>query len=715
MSDQPGILRFGVFEVHLAAGEVRKNGSRVKLQGQPFQLLVTLLKRPGEIVTREELKEKLWAGDTFVDFDHSLSTAVNKIREALGDSASSPRFIETVPRRGYRFIGGAEGTAAVQAAQGAAMEASRGLALTGARKGARWIGVLAGVAAAALVGFVIAEQRPRRTPQSVPNQPIPLTSLPGSELSPTFSPDGSQVAFAWNGENQDNLDIYVQAVGSPRPLRLTTDPAEDGWPAWSPDGRQIAFLRLTPERQAIYLMPPLGGPERRIAELALSAKCHGQVAWSPDGKFLVFSRSESERSPPSIYVLSLDTGQERRLTSPPALMIYGDTGPAVSPDGRTVAFARGDSLKVEIYLVPWNGGDPRQLTSQGGINWWPAWTPGGREIVYERERAFGSLLQLWRVAVSGGEPRQITEVGEGVRKPAVSPQARRLAYVRGSDEHNIWRYSMPGRPDGDPPKMVIGSTRRDHRPQLSPDGNRIAFDSDRTGSREIWVCNSDGSNLMQLTSWPRGFPGCPRWSPDSRHIAFDAAPEGNWDVFVTDSAGGSPQALTKHPAADARPSWSQDGRWVYFASDRTGADEIWKTPAEGGDPIQVTRNGGFQPLEFGGYLYFAKSFYGAGLWRVLLNGGQEAVVLADLSQAGFGFWDVTKNGIHFLEERVDPPRPSKWFLRLARHEGTEAVDVMEVPPPGHLIALDISPDGESFLYSQRDQTGSDLIMLENFE
>jgi DNA-binding winged helix-turn-helix (wHTH) protein/Tfp pilus assembly protein PilF len=163
MADQRGIIRFGIFEINLAAAELRKKGARIKLQEQPFQVLAALLRRPGEIVTKEELKEKIWADDTFVDFDHSLSTAVNKIREALGDSATSPRFIETVPRRGYRFIGGAT----VAPGDGASGDAAPGDAVAvptetpTATIGSRrwWAWGLAAVALVALVVFGISARR----------------------------------------------------------------------------------------------------------------------------------------------------------------------------------------------------------------------------------------------------------------------------------------------------------------------------------------------------------------------------------------------------------------------------------------------------------------------------------------------------------------------------------------------------------------------------
>ena len=323
MTDQPGILRFGVFEVHLAAGELRKNGSRIKLQEQPFQVLVTLLKRSGEIVTREELKEKLWAGDTFVDFDHSLSTAVNKIREVLGDSATSPRFIETVPRKGYRFIGGT----GMPQANAAEVPSETAAATIGSRRW--WAWGLAGIALAALGVFAIPkwqDQSPQTS--SVAAGPVPLTSLRGSEERPAFSPDGTRVAFSWSGETGDNVDIYVQVVGSSNRLRLTENPDIDETPSWSPDGREIAFVRVSTNGQAIYLTSSIGGPEKKVTDLVQAAAgteniglrpgsaswSGGGLAWARDGKSILFCDSGSPREVPSIYRFELETGKKQRLT-----------------------------------------------------------------------------------------------------------------------------------------------------------------------------------------------------------------------------------------------------------------------------------------------------------------------------------------------------------------------------------------------------------------
>src|ERR1019366_4883482 len=280
MSD-PSLVRFGAFELDLRTGELRKHGIRLKLQDQPFQVLQALVERPGELVTREEIQRRIWADNTFVDFDQSLNRAVNKVSEALGDTADNPRYIETMARRGYRFIAPVEG-----APKPVAPTASQ--AAVAGRPWGKIAWVAAGVLTVAGAGLWLTRDRAPLPPPRV----VPLTTFAGSELYPAFSPDGKHVAFTWNGEGRDNYDVYIKMVGSVTALRLTSDPAYDGAPAWSPDGRQIAFYSAR-GGGGIYLVSPDGGPERKLADLATNSR----PAWAADGKYLVVSKLYKERLP----------------------------------------------------------------------------------------------------------------------------------------------------------------------------------------------------------------------------------------------------------------------------------------------------------------------------------------------------------------------------------------------------------------------------------
>jgi DNA-binding winged helix-turn-helix (wHTH) protein len=213
-------VRFGPYEVDTAAAELRKYGLQVQLQEQPFRVLTALLERPGELVSREDLISRLWADGTHVDYDRGLNAAVTRLRQALADSAERPRYVETVARRGYRFIAPIEGLVERDAASPAPETAPhRGRT----RRHLVWI--LAGCVAMATVPIILFLTR--RESALPPPHVTPLTSYTGLETEPSFSPDGSEVAFSWNGEAQTNFDIYVQTVSSSAPLRLTTDGEAD--------------------------------------------------------------------------------------------------------------------------------------------------------------------------------------------------------------------------------------------------------------------------------------------------------------------------------------------------------------------------------------------------------------------------------------------------------------------------------------------------------
>ena len=440
----------------------------------------------------------------------------------------------------------------------------------------------------------------------LPMRTTPLTSLPGQERHPSFSPDGTQIAFVWDGENGDNQDIYIKVVGAGDPHRLTTHPAADQKPVWSSDGRHIAFVRLSDEGGGIFVIPALGGAERKVGSLTPDHEWAAGPSWSPDGRLLALSERHEAQAPLSIFLASIESLEKQRLTSPPAGSV-GDCAPAISPDGRTVAFNR-VSAAGGIFLVPIAGGEPTRLTHEPP----PfcerlAWTADGRELVFSTSASGGapeSSSSLWRVSASGGTPERLTVGGDNAANPAIASRGNRLAYEQRSQTINIWQIEVPtAKEPSRSATKLIASTRVDACPQFSPDGTRIAFCSDRTGSDEIWVSDAAGSNLVQLTSLGGPMAGTSRWSPDGRRIAFD----GDWGIHVIDVDGGRSRRVASDTLGVV-PSWSRDGRWIYFASTRTGRSEVWKVPAAGGQAVQITKRGGFAAFESqdGKSLYYAK-------------------------------------------------------------------------------------------------------------
>jgi len=479
----------------------------------------------------------------------------------------------------------------------------------------------------------------------------------------------------------------------------------------SPDGRQIAFVRQSGSEISIFVVPALGGPERKLysgTSAFFSLYDYGNaLSWSPDGKYLAFSGQRSPREPNSIFLLSRESLETRQITSPPTGFL-GDSTPAFSPDGKVLAFVRGASSRdVEIYIMPAAGGEPKRLTFENRSGRSLAWTADGRDILFS---LWGSAtFRLWRVSAAGGTPEQLP-VGEGGATLAISRQGDHLAYSQESRDTDIWRVGTSGSASIHPTRL-ISSTRLDYAPQYSPDSKRIAFTSGRSGSNEIWVCDADGLNPVQLTSFAGPDVGSPRWSPDGRQVTFDSVATGNRDIFVVSLEGGKPRRLTEDSSDEVRPSWSRDGRSIYFGSNRTGDWQLWKTPAEGGKAVQVTRQGGREAFESfdGNFVYYTKSFGIPGIWKVPVTGGDETRVVDDALQ---GFWALLDNGIYFVNPKTTP-HPTIDFFNFATGR-TSKVATIEKEVQLTSPSLAVSPDGRSLLYVQVDSFESDIVLAENF-
>ncbi|HSE96826.1 MAG TPA: protein kinase, partial [Blastocatellia bacterium] len=501
---------------------------------------------------------------------------------------------------------------------------------TGAQRGLWHRGVRfvpAAVALLPVIAFMIWFFILRPAPEApvAPMKTIPLTSLPGREEWPAFSPEGGRIAFAWNKGEGDDFDIYVKLIGAGEPLRLTTHPGFETSPTWSPDGSHIIYTRLHERESGIYIVPALGGPERKLTSLGFASTWYGEpimAIWSPDGEYVAYPDRDSPQSVPGIHLLSVETFERRRLTEPPARHL-GDWHPAFSPDGKTLAFTRWTSEGImDIYTVPANGGEPRRLTFDNTWIRGLCWTSDGSSIVFSSLRQ-GSH-RLWKVSVSDGALEPLALGGDqalptGLRPPlSISRDGNSLTYSLPVEDVNIWRFEIPGSSKQRASwTKLISSSKYDGMPQVSPDGRKIVFQSERTGLGEIWLTGADGSNPVQLTSLGSPLSGTPRWSPDSRYIAFDARQEGHSDIYVVSAEGGPARRVTTESFNDIVPSWSRDGRWIYFCSNRGESLQIWKAPAEGGEAMQVTRQGGFAAFESpdGATLYYTK--YGLpGLWKM---------------------------------------------------------------------------------------------------
>ncbi|HKR27732.1 MAG TPA: winged helix-turn-helix domain-containing protein [Acidobacteriaceae bacterium] len=740
-------LRFAAFELDLQAHELLRNGRPVKVTPQALRLLKLLAANPGRLVTREEIRHEIWSDTTFVDFEQGINKSIRQIRDALNDDADRPRFIETLPRRGYRFIAKIEnyeiGSATAPAVNLA--ERARVIAIETenspefpnptisapnalpehVRSGRWWMMVPAAVAvvvAIAGAGWFRYAFRARSEPVSVKDSEatlVRLVGLPGQERMPAVSPDGSRVVFVWKAPNSRDSGIYESVVGDQDLLRLTSS-AQDYSPTWSPDGRKIAFLRDLGDQFSIQLVPALGGAEQelhvgRFSEMSRSYPQHAGLSFSPDGKWLAFSEMEAATQDDSIKLLSLQDSSVRAITSHPSG--FQDRYPAFSPSGNTVAFIRssGPFFVDELYLTSLDGRDTRRLTSDNHrIFGPPAFTPDGREIVFSSTRA--GLEILWRISVPGGNLRPVSRSGPGAQNPSISRNGEYLAYELNDDEQNIWRLKLQDETHVQgPPEVLIPSGRSYNLlPQFSPDGSRIAFQSNRSGYEEIWMCDTSCSNPVQVTD-ARTLTGTPRWSPDGRHLAFDSRRGNHSEIDVIAVPFGSPHAVARFSDSECViPSWSHDGRWIYFSSNRGGsAFHVWKVGVKEGAassiPVQISTSVGFNATESldGRFVLFANP-PNPGIWSVSSDGGSKEKIWNGPGPDLWSNWTLARTGLYLLAPAK--PGPEVEFLNLETHR-ISRISKLDKPS---FYGLSLSPDGKSLIYSQQDRNDHGILLIKNF-
>ncbi len=549
---------------------------------------------------------------------------------------------------------------------------------------------------------------------------MPLTSYPGIEASPTFSPDGRQVAFSWDGEKGNNEDIYVVIVGADNPLPITSDPARDVSPAWKPDGSRIAFARVESGRASIYLVSPLGGSEQRLAAFSrLPYPGSGPIestdprlAWSPDGRWLTVGNvmSGAERG---AFLVAEDGSTGSMLKANP-----GDSYrmAVFSPSGDRLALINGGVIEIADVggtTRPTLNGPPRRLTPFLGYVSGLAWTADGTSLLFGRSRYwFPDAPSLWRVPTSGNGPPQRIDLAGVAAYPSISAAGSQLAFVRRGLNVDLFRLE-----DGNPPEAFLASTSNEQDASFSNDGSQIAFASDRTGDgHEIWIARADGSNRRAVTNGTHKPEGSPRWSPTDDRLAFDGlGDDGQRRVFLVDPAGGQVQMIPGKPGfRDLVPSWSRDGTWLYFGSNRSGRPEVWRALVAGGDVEQVTTTGGEYAFESwdGKTLYYLRPVGGVQtLFAMPLPRGPERPLGIQVT-----LWNYlpVEHGLYYMPPREGQRAPFTYDVRFFDSRTGQSRVVHRVRLASESPGLTATADGKTVVISGVAVITQDLVRIENF-
>ena len=576
----------------------------------------------------------------------------------------------------------------------------------------KWLAPLAAAAVLALgaVAGLWWWQSPDRLP---PIRVVPLTTDSGTESYPTFSPDGTQVAYmAVDSEKPaQRSQIFVKIVGRPTALQLTSHPDGAGFPAWSPDGKRIAFIRRE-GKVGLYVTSPLGGPEQRIATIPLTSS----PSWSPDGTSLAVAAlvPDGTADPqPSILLIPAEGGTAKTVLASAKGKWFTD--PDFHPTQRTLAFLACDGLTIhprcQIQMAGLNDdGSLRGETVQSitrpmrgdftNSTPTPRWTADGKSLLF----SFSS--HLWRIGLPNQEPIRLEQAGVGAFAPAVSRRGHRVAYGHQLLNLDIWTMDSQGAS-----RPLLASSLLDLAARFSPEGSRIAFATDRDGEQVgIWLAKADGSEPTPLLTGPGIFQASPVWSPDGQWLAFDSLDPVSslYQIWLIESSGGAPRQLTNFPKGAQVPAWSHDGQNVYFNAETAGRFEIYRLPVKGGVAEQVTKAGGSTAQESadGKTLYFTTNSRVSSLYAMPTAGGPAPKIVDQVVERAF---QVFEDGVYYLAQPTG--QRELRFRRFA--DGRERV--IGTVKGGMLGQyLSVSPDRKSFLFTHSPQVGADLMLMENF-
>jgi len=317
------------------------------------------------------------------------------------------------------------------------------------------------------------------------------------------------------------------------------------------------------------------------------------------------------------------------------------------------------------------------------------------------------VRRLWRVPIAGGGLEQLAIAGEDSYFPSVSSHGNRLTFVREFGDWDFSRMSL-SRAQAGRSAAFPSSTRMDLDPAFSPDGWKLAFISERSGTREVWVSNADGSDALQLTSL-RGPPsGRPSWSPDGRYLAFHSG-----GIKIMPATGGPLRTVSEDGEL---PTWSADGRWIYFIRNRPGAFLVWKVPAAGGRALQVMTSEASAAREGpdGADLYFAKTH--GGIWRRPVAGGEETPVIREFTGSLPGYWAVVSDGIYYVVRETLADNTFAHHLEFFDFGSRRTMDLGTLTGTiDHWVGgLTISKDRQTVVYSQRTYQSSEVMLVDPF-
>jgi Tol biopolymer transport system component/DNA-binding winged helix-turn-helix (wHTH) protein len=730
--EQARFARLGEWLIDLPSNRLMRGDRELRPTPKAMAVLRQLMLANGAPLTRNELLDRVWR-DAYPT-DDVLTHAVTELRRALDDEPRTPRYIETIPKVGYRLLPAVEwldqpgALAAPVIIEPAGLEtlAANGAIVepvapqTAPRQPWPLLAVLAALVLLALLlpwlrGASHRDSAPRAQTSLTPLPALlvkPVTSDPDSERFPAVSPDGSTVAYAAR-RGEEGPRIFLRGLNAAAPIALTHGKAmEEMYPVWSPDGTQIALVRQLGDSCRIVVVAALGGHEREATSCAPNLVDY--FDWMPDGKSLVLTRywhkDEAAEGSGKLAFVDLDTGAERALEYQHDAALP-DIQPRVSPDGKRIAFRRGAVPYSDIWVVDANGGAVRRLTQLRSQLRGYDWLADGRHIVFSSDHDGRQQLYLLDV-----ETRAISALGvHGAMFPAAARQRGVVVYQQDNSDLNLLALALDGGEDSSAAQTLAQSTRAENWPAFAPTDDRLMFVSDRSGEPQLWLQPADGSAPFALTQHHALDIALPNWSPDGKRAAYIARGSGRSELYVVEIDAAQSRRVSDADENVRFATFSSDGTQLLYVSDRSGTWQLWRRTLAGGPGEQIGHASAFNASDIGDGRIYLTHARDDGLYALDPASGSEERISGSVRYWNMHGWRAVRGGVYYLGEAPadaaykEGEGATLYFLPFA---GGPPAPVMHLPAAAREPYFSLSSDGRRLVAPVLARDDTDVMQVD---
>jgi Tol biopolymer transport system component/DNA-binding winged helix-turn-helix (wHTH) protein len=679
-------FRLNEWLVRPSRQRIEKDGNTVKLEPKAMQTLVCLASRPGEVFSRQELLESVWA-DTIVG-DETLSRIISQLRQLLDDDKKNPRFIETIYKSGYRLL-----------AEPRPIE--KPIAKSRRRKP-----LLIGLSLILLLCLMGLTLRPDQSIDSATMKPqwrqIPVTSIAGYEFAPAISPQGDRVAFSWATDASPDAHIWLKDLATDSLQQVSRDSGQVYDMVWSPDGDQLAYA-VAGQSHQLKTVSLVDGETKLLVEFARPIL---GLDWSPDGRCLAFGAAQIPGNLEEILIYDFAAATCTPFFKNPTDRSRS-TQPVFSPDGRQLAYLRSRTGVGRIHLVSIDGTEDRTLPPSFGLTTGYDWTADGSALIIAHMVDDYGVLQ--RLDLETGELTTIPAHSSNAMHPSLNDKGDRLVFADGPFEISIWTLSGSEVMGEQLAKAPVNSTCLDGEPRFSPDGRSLAFVSNRSGSSEIWLCETLDAKPRRLTDLGDPYITRLHWAPDNRRLVASLHDGRHYYMLYLD-IDGHHRLLRENEHNEVATCWSNDGQWIYFMCDGEGRVQTWRIRPDGS---------GASLVYDGNDRVIGESASGRDL--ILVKRKSQEILLHALDgtstrrlldpEITTGWHGQKMCGRHLLFVDRDQPLVTLGRLDIA----TSRIDTLARIQAQGILTFTMNAIDERIYFEMVDQSQADIVMLDLFQ